>query len=138
MAAAQTPARPTAILDASAVMAVIKGEAGWEMVAAVLDDAAVPAVNLAECAHLLALGKKFRKFTPREIDFVLQRFRTVDVTREMGLEVGRIRTSANEGKLSLGDVMCLATASVMKLPVYTSDKEWETLGPKNVTVIQVR
>lgn len=119
-------------------MAVIKGEAGWELVAAVLDGAAVPAVNLAECAHLFALGKKFRKFTPREIDFVLQRFRTIDVTREMGLEVGRIRTSVNEGKLSLGDVMCLAAASVMQLPVYTCDKEWDTLGPENVTVIQVR
>ena len=56
----------------------------------------------------------------------------------MALEVGRIRTSANEGKLSLGDVICLATASVMQLPVYTCDKEWDTLGPKNVTVIQVR
>lgn len=110
------------VLDASAVVALLRGETGSEAVAVHLGDAAASTVNIAE-----AYGRLLREALPpegvrKDID-------------ELGLDVhsfdsvqaylaGRMEPETRPLGLSLGDRACLALALDLGLPVLTGDRQW--------------
>jgi len=114
------------VLDASAVIAVLRGEVGAERVVAVIDNSIVSSVNLAEVQtnlvdagmdenlawfHIATLGLPSVPF-----DDALARITgaLVRYTRPLGL--------------SLGDTACLALAINRKAKVYTADRAWKALS----------
>jgi PIN domain nuclease of toxin-antitoxin system len=112
------------VVDASALLAMLQGEPGTDVVAMALGTAVVSAVNWAEVlqkarshdvdirdleADLTHLGVTFAPFTTTE----------AAVAADLWHEVGR--------SLALADRACLATARVRKLPVVTADRAWLSL-----------
>ena len=115
-----------AVLDASAILAVVFSEPGGDAVLPFLQGGLLSTVNLAEVhTRLLLRGA--------EADFAWSR------VMEFGCEIcffdGRQARQAAElvsqtrsRGLSLGDRACLALAILRKATVYTADKEWARLG----------
>ena len=59
--------------------------------------------------------------------------------RDLGWEVGRLRSITVEAGLSLGDRFCLALAKREGLPAMTADRRWkEVADPAGVKVVLIR
>jgi ribonuclease VapC len=111
----------TVVLDASALLAVLYGEKGADVVEELLDDGRVSAVNWSEVLQklaqkgadpadanaLLLLGVEIEPFTA--VDAV-QAAELHAVTREFGL--------------SLADRACLALACRLGVTAVTADRAW--------------
>ncbi|TFU15780.1 type II toxin-antitoxin system VapC family toxin [Thermus tengchongensis] len=116
-----------AVLDASALLALLLDEPGAARVEAVLaEGAAISAVNLAEVFSNQAerghAPEAVRERLVREglLGQVLEVF---PFTEEDALEAARLRPLG----LSLGDRACLALARRLGLPALTADATWEGL-----------
>ena len=114
------------VLDASAVLALVHGEAGAGRVVAVLDRAAISAVSLAEVVSRLA----DRGSPPADIRRQLTRlpFHVVAVDEELGYAAGFLRPSTRRLGLSLGDRICLALALRLGATALTADRAWTRLA----------
>ena len=120
------------ILDSSAVLAFLQEEPGGDVVAHVLADAAISAVNRAEViAKLRRLGET-ALVSLQLLDLAVLPF-TVAETDLAGELVWRYR-----GVISLGDAACLATARLRGLPVLTADRAWARLPPLGVELRFIR
>ena len=115
-----------AVLDSSAILAVIFQEPGAEKVSDLLNGGLLSTVNLAEVHTVLAL----RGVPPGRIRGRVE---------EMGCEVclfieeqahltGELVAKTRAYGLSLGDRACLALALDRKATVYTADRNWKNLG----------
>lgn len=114
------------VVDASALLATIKGEQGSEFVEQRIADCCVSSINWAEVLQkmerngidapvveslLLALGLQI-------IDFTAADSRIAASLWELSKPLG----------LSLADRACLATAIRLHCPVITADKVWKMLN----------
>ncbi|MFD3005846.1 type II toxin-antitoxin system VapC family toxin [Thermus tengchongensis] len=120
-----------AVLDASALLALLLNEPGAARVEAVLaEGAAISAVNLAEVFSKQAerghAPEAVRERLVREglLGQVLEVF---PFTEEDALEAARLRPLIRPMGLSLGDRACLALARRLGLPALTADATWEGL-----------
>ena len=125
------------VLDASAILTLLKGEPGAEKVAGVLDESIVSAVNYAEVvSHYAKTG------SPRElIDEMLGALpiTVVPVDTELSAQAGMLRPLTIKAGLSLGDRFCLALAIRDDLPAWTADKDWKTVEHTiGATVVVIR
>ena len=110
------------VLDASAVIAVMRNEPGAAQVRQSLSVSNVSAVNVAEIvAKLVDYGAD-----PDEAQqaFGILPCKVVPFDIDQAFSAGVMRTRARGLGLSLGDRACLALAEAMKLPALTSDKRW--------------
>ena len=132
---------PASVLDASALLAYLHGEAGADQVEqALLPGAAMSAVNWAEVLSKLAeLGEK-----PAEVSRRLQReglvggsIEILNLTAADAVEIARLHVITRRRGLSLGDRACLALGLRLKLPVVTADRTWAGLQ-LGVTVRAIR
>ncbi len=113
------------VLDASALLAMLQGEQGGEMVEAILEHAVISAVNWSEVVQksasrgvpieglrddLRALGMAVLPFDPQDGEAAAELWPT---TRSKGL--------------SLGDRACLALAHRLDVPALTADRVWAEL-----------
>lgn len=126
-----------AVLDASAVIALLKGERGASKVAAVIADATVGVFNQAEVvSHFVHLGAP-----EDEVRTMLGALPyTVAVADEaLGWEAGLLRAATAQAGLSLGDRFCLALARRLDAPAYTADRAWkEIAAAARVKVVAIR
>ena len=112
----------SSVLDASALLALLQGEPGAEAVAAIVGDAVVASVNLAE-----VLGKLLEFGQPRDAALRAIGQTAVQIVAfdgGMGIAAGEMIPAARRAGLSLGDVACLAVARRLGLPAYTGDRSW--------------
>ncbi len=114
------------VLDASAVLALLKREPGAERVRAVLDRAILGAVNVAEVhSKLVDLGLT-RDAAEARIRFLGC---TIFAFNEnQAIEAGSLVAQTRSFGLSLGDRACLALAIERKATVYTTDRIWKSLN----------
>ncbi len=113
----------TVVLDASALLASIKGEAGGGVVLAHVDEAVIGAVNFAEVVSRLAdLGLPPQTI---EAELVGLPVPVIAPDRDTALAAGLLRTATRGAGLSLGDRFCIALALRLAAPVLTSDKAWQ-------------
>ena len=114
------------VLDASAILAVIHGEAGHEkLTTELLAGAVASTVNLAEVqARLVSRG-----WSPEEAweDTTSPIREAVPFNEEHARIAGSLTALTRPLGLSLGDCACLALAIALKAPVYTADKTWKGL-----------
>ena len=116
----------SAVLDASALMALLRGETGADAVAACLSRAVVSAVNQAEVqAMLVSAGMEEQvawwhiaelkcESTPFDEDQARIAGGLVKITQPFGL--------------SLGDRACLALAIQRQATALTTDRAWKNLN----------
>ena len=110
------------VLDASAVLAVLRGEAGCDVVVQLLPDAVISAVNSAEVVSKLSE----RGAAPEKIDTVLSRLRlsVVAFDAPQARLTGLLHPQTKAAGLSLGDRACLALAIERGAPAVTTDRAW--------------
>jgi ribonuclease VapC len=117
----------SSVLDASAIIAVIDGESGADVVAEALDEGAVAsAVNISEVVARLA----DRGFSPADIESALARAHcdVMAFDEALAFEAGLLRPLTRHAGLSLGDRACLALARQLGLPVLTADRNWQNVS----------
>ncbi len=111
-----------AVLDSSAVLAVLNNEVGSQTVIAILDDALISAVNHAEVvSKLVEQGATLEqaRVTLRAIDVAVAVFDRATAER-----AGELRSTTKRLGLSLGDRACIALAERERTPVLTGDRRW--------------
>jgi len=113
-----------AVLDASAFLALIRGEPGAEVVGE-YRRTALSSVNLTETvSRLIDLG-----MTPDAAVDVVDYYPTIVLPfdRDLALRASALRDPTRRFGLSLGDCACLALAMRESLPVLTTDRVWTSL-----------
>lgn len=114
------------VLDASAIIAAIAGESGSQKVLDQLPRAAVSTVNLSEVQSKLIE----RGFPPEDawesaMSFTNEIF---DFDSRQAKLAGMLIQASRPYGLSFGDRACLALASVLGAPIYTTDRIWAKLN----------
>jgi ribonuclease VapC len=116
----------TVVLDASALIAMLKKEPGGDRVAEIIGDSKITAINYAEViSHFCHAG-----MPTIEVDAMLRPLPTVIVSADEKLArlAGHLRTMTSSAGLSLGDRFCLALAKMENLPAWTSDRKWQAIS----------
>lgn len=115
----------TAVVDASAVLALLNGEKGADQVAAIARQSLLSAVNFAE---VLTVAVE-RDTDPAKAAAQVARFglSIVDVDVDLARRAARLRTATRSLGRSLADRICLALAQSRGLPVYSADRKWALL-----------
>lgn len=110
-----------AVLDASALLAFLQGEAGADVVEEQLSgDAICGAANWSEVAQkVLAVGRDWDLARALLLSYHIR----VEPVTEDDAERAARRWRSGEG-LSLADRLCLALADRTGLPVWTADTAW--------------
>jgi len=114
-----------AVLDSSALMAVMRWETGAEKVAACLDWAIVSTVNLAEVETKLVSAGLDEQLAWSHI--AQMKCKSVAFDEEQARIAGGLVKVTRPFGLSLGYRACLALAMQRKAMVYTADKVWKNL-----------
>jgi PIN domain nuclease of toxin-antitoxin system len=113
-----------AVLDASAVLALLQDEPGSDRVLESLPGALICSVNLSEVvAKLTELGMP-------ETDIRLALSLGLEVVafdEALAYSAGALRPVTRSAGLSLGDRACLAIALARSLPALTTDRAWRDL-----------
>lgn len=123
------------VLDASAVLAAVLQERGYEAVAALKTRALVSAVNYTEVrSRLIDLG-----LDRAAIDQVVGLVNMVVVDFDAGQAVmaAELRPATRKAGLSLGDRACLALAGSRNIVALTADRAWQTIDlPVEVQLVR--
>ena len=117
----------SSVLDASAALAYLQGEAGADRVAEALGAGALlSVVNLAEVVTKLAadgLSNDGVRASMRVLRAETEPFDEADA-----VSTGLLRPVTRPYGLSLGDRACVALALRSGLPVLTTDRAWREIG----------
>lgn len=115
----------TAVVDASALLALLFDEPGAQAVAEVVaDGATMSAINLAEVATVLIRNHR----DPQKVlDRVQAQIEVKPFTDVDALAVAALYPQAAKG-LSLGDRACLALAQRLDAPAVTAEHIWAGLS----------
>ena len=117
------------VLDASALLAYLQGEAGSDVVAqAIAGGASLSTVNLAEVLSRAAgqgvdpvkLAAQLAERGLLDGAITVEQFTALDA-----IEVARLRPLTRDAGLSLGDRACLALARRLTVPALTADTAWQ-------------
>jgi ribonuclease VapC len=117
---------PEAVIDASALLALLNDEPGADVVAEALPQGIISAVNLSEViAKLCDAG-----MPEKAIHQALQPLgiEIVPFDEEQAYQAGLLRTSTQDFGISLGDRACLSLAKKLCIDALTADKAWTELS----------
>jgi PIN domain nuclease of toxin-antitoxin system len=112
----------SAVLDSSAILAVLNGERGAQAVTAALKDALVSTVNYAEVvSKLVDRGVSYAQalLALRTIALTI-----VDFDLALAQRTGALRAATKHRGLSLGDRACLSLAEREGVAAITGDRSW--------------
>jgi PIN domain nuclease of toxin-antitoxin system len=113
------------VLDSSAVLAVIHGERGADVVTQALDGAMLSAVNYAEVVTKLVergTAWEFARTNVLKLGITVVAF---DI--DLANRAGELRRQTRHLGLSLADRACLALAERERLPALTGDRSWSSV-----------
>ena len=115
-----------AVLDASALLALLLDEPGAGRVTALLDDAAISAVNLSEVVSQYAR----RGIAVSEIRRMLSLFsiQVIPFDDALAFDAGLLVPKTKSAGLSLGDRACLALALQLGATALTADRSWSRIS----------
>jgi ribonuclease VapC len=127
------------VMDASALLAVTKGEKGAEIVMELIEanDCVISSVNMAEVAtRMLDLGLPLH-----ELKRALGLFNmdVIDFNEEQAMACAELRPLTKSAGLSLGDRACLGLAKLTGGTAVTSDRPWMAIAEAvGVKVLMIR
>ena len=113
------------MLDSSAVLALLNGERGSDVVRENLAQATISAVNIAEVVTRLARAGEQRGAIQEVLN--LLDLTVADFDDGLAKDTGMLVVKTAKAGLSLGDRACLALAAREDLPALTADRAWSNL-----------
>jgi PIN domain nuclease of toxin-antitoxin system len=123
------------VLDASALLALINGEAGADRVRPLMAQSVISAVNLCETVHRLRRrGVPVETVTATLASLVSA---TIPFDESMAYVAASIHERTREQGISLADCACLTLALCRGVPAVTTEKTWEACDV-GVKVIRIR
>lgn len=125
-----------AVLDASALLALLKGEPGADRVAAVIGAAAISAVNLHEVAKEMLREGATPEATRGVLDELNLDIRPHD--REAAYTSAALHEHTQRYGRGLGDRTCMALGMQLGVPVLTADQEWKKVKIKGLKLEHIR
>jgi PIN domain nuclease of toxin-antitoxin system len=132
---------PGCVLDASALIALLRDEPGADVVEqALARRAAISVINWAETLSKLAdagerpedVAQGLRGGGVLGSDLTLEA-----ISEDLAVDIARLRPLTRALGLSLGDRACLALGRAMALPVLTTERIWTELA-LDVEVVLIR
>lgn len=115
----------TAVLDASAVLALLFAEQGADEVAeTIATGAAISTVNLGEVATVLV---RHRRDAEAILAAVIAQVAVEPFIADDAFTSSRLVPATTRRGLSLGDRACLALATRLRGPALTADRAWSDL-----------
>jgi ribonuclease VapC len=127
------------VMDASALLAVSKGEIGAERVMEILEtqDCVISSVNMAEVAtRLLDMGLPLQHLERACDQFAID---VIDFNQEQALAAAKLRIATKAAGLSLGDRACLALTQLMQGIAVTADHAWDDVKTAlDIKILQIR
>ena len=114
------------VLDASALLALLRNETGANAVADILDGALMSTVNVAEVVQIQA-QQGVAAETSRMI-FDSLPIIAMPPSREIAIAAGAMETMTRRKGLSLGDRFCLALAHDQSAIAVTADRAWTEIA----------
>ena len=110
------------VYDSSAILAVLRQEAGAALVIGQTEVGMISAINLGEVAHVqLRFGK-----TRAEAEEIIWEMGipVVDIDAQLALDAAEIKIIGKEAGLSQADCICLALAKREGAAALTGDRDW--------------
>lgn len=124
------------VMDASAVLALVRDEPGADKVTSHVGRAAISAVNLQEVIKELSLSGLDVETIRELLDELRLDVRAHDV--EAAYLAAALHTQTREFGRGLGDRSCLALAMQLGVPALTADREWKKVKVKGLKVEHIR
>lgn len=115
-----------AVLDASALLALLNGEPGAEEVERTIPGAAIGAVNLSEVVAKLAEGGMPEEAIRLALGGI--ELEVVAFDGPLAYRAGLLRVPTRSLGLSFGDKACIALGRHLGAPVLTTDRRWRELS----------
>lgn len=125
-----------AVLDASALLALLLGETGADRVADLLPRSSVSAPNLSEVVAKLSergVPELGIRTALGDLDLDVHAF-----DQDAAFAAGRLREPTRNHGLSLGDRACLALAMRLDAVAVTADRAWAGLGLDELQIELIR
>ncbi|MFN2568244.1 MAG: type II toxin-antitoxin system VapC family toxin [Candidatus Dormibacteria bacterium] len=123
------------VMDASALLAVLHAEPGWEVAAALLPESVMSAVNWSE------VGQKVRRMGESigrlRSDMEGLGLSVTPFDQDDADDAARLWAVTRSAGLSLGDRACLALARRRTVPAVTADRSWTALTKAVGTTVKV-
>lgn len=113
------------VIDASALLAIIRSEIGADRASARMRGASMSTVNASE-----ALMRGAEKGTPLDLMrafLASQDVHFVDFDADLAVAAALLRPSTKRAGLSFADRACIATATRLNATVVTADRVWADL-----------
>lgn len=126
----------SAVLDASAVLALVRDEPGADKVAPYIGRAAISAVNLQEIIKELLLSGLDEPTVRELLDELRLDVRAHDT--EAAYAAAALHAETRQYGRGLGDRSCLALAMQLGVPALTADREWKKVKVKNLKLEHIR
>jgi PIN domain nuclease of toxin-antitoxin system len=104
---------------------MLNQEAGSDVVAGILQDSVISAVNLSEVAAKLSAAGM-----PAEAVYGILRplgLVVIPFGEEQAYEAGLLRAATRDAGISMGDRACLSLAKMLKVTAITADRAWTHL-----------
>lgn len=123
------------VLDASALLALVKGEPGGDKVGPMMPHAIMSAVNFCETVQRLRRGG-----TPLEVVTMALTplvSEPVPFDQSMAYVAASIHERTRAQGLSFGDCACLALALTRNVPAVTAEKVWDACDV-GVKILRIR
>jgi ribonuclease VapC len=124
------------VLDASAVLALVREEPGADKVVPYIGQAVISAVNLQEVIKELLLGGLDEDTTRELLDELRLDVRAHDV--DAAFAAASLHSQTSQYGRGLGERSCLALALQLGLPALTADREWKKVRVKNLKLQHIR
>lgn len=127
---------PSIVLDASAVLALVREEPGAEEVAEHIGRAVISAVNLHEVAKELMVSGLTEPVIRELIAELRLEVRAHDA--EAAYAGAALHEQTRQYDRGLGDRACMALGIALGLPVLTADREWRRVEVDGLTIGMIR
>ena len=117
---------PEALIDASALLALLNAEPGADVVAEAIPGGVISAVNLSEVVTKLCDAGMPEKAVRQALQPL--GLEIVPFDEEQAYQAGLLRAAAQDMGISLGDRACLNLAKMLGVEALTADRAWAGLS----------